>query len=221
MLTKEGKMFTGIVEEIGTIESVSRGTASYILKIRADKVLGGTVEGDSIAVNGLCLTATSIENGSFTADVMPESLRRSSLAALKKGDSVNLERALSLSSRLGGHIVTGHIDGVGTIVKYKNEGNAVWITISAPESIMHYIVEKGSIAIDGVSLTVAAVGADWFKVSIIPHTGAKTILLQKREGDRVNLENDIIGKYIEKLCAPSTKAGGGITAEFLAENGFM
>lgn len=214
-------MFTGIVEEIGTIESVSRGTASYILKIRADKVLGGTVEGDSIAVNGLCLTATSIENGSFTADVMPESLRRSSLAALKKGDSVNLERALSLSSRLGGHIVTGHIDGVGTIVKYKNEGNAVWITISAPESIMHYIVEKGSIAIDGVSLTVAAVGADWFKVSIIPHTGAKTILLQKREGDRVNLENDIIGKYIEKLCAPSTKAGGGITAEFLAENGFM
>lgn len=214
-------MFTGIVEEIGTIESVSRGTDSYILKIRADKVLGGTVEGDSIAVNGLCLTATSIENGSFTADVMPESLRRSSLAALKKGDSVNLERALSLSSRLGGHIVTGHIDGVGTIVKYKNEGNAVWITISAPESIMHYIVEKGSIAIDGVSLTVAAVGADWFKVSIIPHTGAKTILLQKREGVRVNLENDIIGKYIEKLCAPSTKAGGGITAEFLAENGFM
>ncbi len=214
-------MFTGIVEEIGRIESVTKTSDSYILKINADKVLYGTAEGDSIAVNGLCLTATSIENGTFTADVMPESLRRSSLAGLEKGDSVNLERALSLSSRLGGHIVSGHIDGVGTIIKYKNEGNAVWITVNAPENVMRYVVEKGSVAIDGVSLTVAAVGADWFKVSIIPHTGANTILLRKREGDSVNLESDIIGKYVEKLCMPAKKSGGTITAEFLAENGFM
>lgn len=214
-------MFTGIVEEIGEIESVTKTSDSYVIKISADKVLDGTAEGDSIAVNGLCLTATSIQNGAFTADVMPESLRRSSLAGLKKGDSVNLERALSLSSRLGGHIVSGHIDGVGTIVKYKNEGNAVWITVKAPENVMRYVVEKGSVAIDGVSLTVAAVGADWFKVSIIPHTGAKTILLKKREGDSVNLESDIIGKYVEKLCAPSKKMSSAITAEFLAENGFM
>lgn len=214
-------MFTGIVEEIGRIETVTKTSDSYILKINADKVLDGTSEGDSIAVNGLCLTATSIENGAFTADVMPESLRRSSLAGLKKGDSVNLERALSLSSRLGGHIVSGHIDGVGTIVKYKNEGNAVWITVNAPKNVMRYVVEKGSVAIDGVSLTVAAVGADWFKVSIIPHTGANTILLRKHEGDSVNLESDIIGKYVEKLCMPAKKSGGAITAEFLAENGFM
>lgn len=213
-------MFTGIVEEMGTVESVVKTANSYILKIRAEKVLDGTAEGDSIAVNGLCLTATEISDNTFCADVMPESLRRSSLANLKKGDSVNLERALSLATRLGGHIVSGHIDGVGMITKYKKEVNAVWVTINAPDNIMRYIVEKGSIAIDGVSLTVAEVGADWFSVSIIPHTGAKTILLTKNEGDAVNLESDIIGKYVEKLCTPQKK-NSSITMDFLAEHGFM
>ncbi len=214
-------MFTGIVEEMGTVEAVTKTADSYILKIRAEKVLEGTIEGDSIAVNGLCLTATAIEGGTFCADVMPESLRRSSLANLKKGDSVNLERALSLATRLGGHIVSGHIDGVGTIVKYRREANAVWVTINAPDSIMRYVVEKGSIAIDGVSLTVADVGDDYFSVSIIPHTGAKTILLAKHEGDSVNLESDIIGKYVEKLCTPQKKSGSNITADFLAQHGFI
>lgn len=220
-------MFTGIVEEVGTIESVSKSADSYILKIRASRVLEGTNEGDSIAVNGLCLTATRLDGSTFSADVMPESLRRSSLDGLKKGDSVNLERALSLSSRLGGHIVSGHIDGTGTIVKYKKEANAVWITINAPDSIMRYIIEKGSVAIDGVSLTVAAVGDDNFSVSIIPHTGTHTILLQKREGDRVNLENDIIGKYVEKIMLPNITASKKsssqetITTDFLAKHGFI
>lgn len=213
-------MFTGIIEEIGIVESVEKTADSYVLKIRAEKVLDKTAEGDSIAVNGLCLTATRLTANSFCADVMPESLRRSSLAALKKGDSVNLERALSLSSRMGGHIVSGHIDGVGTIVKYKKEANAVWITVNAPDKIMRYVVEKGSIAIDGVSLTVAEVGATWFSVSIIPHTGAKTILLTKHEGDTVNLESDIIGKYVEKLCTPQKKSSA-ITTDFLAEHGFI
>lgn len=213
-------MFTGIVEEMGTVESVAKTADSYVLKIRAEKVLEGTAEGDSIAVNGLCLTATEISDNTFCADVMPESLRRSSLSKLKKGDRVNLERALSLATRLGGHIVSGHIDGVGTITKYKKEVNAVWITINAPENVMRYIVEKGSIAIDGVSLTVAEAGADWFSVSIIPHTGAKTILLTKNEGDSVNLESDIIGKYVEKLCTPQKKSSS-ITMDFLAEHGFM
>lgn len=214
-------MFTGIVEEMGEVQSVTKAADTYILRIRAEKVLCGTELGDSIAVNGLCLTVTSLDGDTFTADVMPESLRRSSLSALKKGDCVNLERALTLSSRLGGHIVSGHIDGTGTIVKYKKEANAVWITINAPESIMRYIVEKGSVAVDGVSLTVADTGAGTFRVSVIPHTGEKTVLLQKREGDSVNLEADIIGKYVEKLCGDRRKPSGSLTAEFLAENGFM
>lgn len=214
-------MFTGIVEEMGEVESVTKSADTYVLRIRADKVISGTAEGDSIAVNGLCLTVTGIDGGCFTADVMPESLRRSSLSALKKGDSVNLERALTLSSRLGGHIVTGHIDGTGTIIKYKKEANAVWITVSAPENVMRYIAPKGSAAIDGVSLTVADAGEGWFRVSVIPHTGAKTVLLKKREGDSVNLECDIIGKYVEKLCSGKKASAGTLTAEFLAENGFM
>lgn len=188
-------MFTGIVEEVGKIESVGGGRIS----IHAEKVLEGTKIGDSIAVNGVCLTVTTMTKNNFTADVMPETLNRSSLGSLKKGSGVNLERAMAADGRFGGHFVSGHIDGTGTITKMENDGNAVWVYISAPGSILNLIIEKGSIAIDGISLTVAKVNDKEFAVSVIPHTGEETTLLGKKAGDIVNLENDVIGKYVQKL----------------------
>ena len=194
-------MFTGIVEEIGIVRSVSLGSRTGVLSIRASKVLENTQIGDSIAVNGVCLTVTSLLPDGFTADVMPETLRRSNLGHLRSGDLVDLERAMAANGRFGGHIVSGHIDGTGRITRLSREGNAVWVQIAAGEDILRLIVEKGSIAIDGISLTVAAVTPSDFSVSIIPHTGSETILLKKRPGDTVNLENDIIGKYVQRfLC---------------------
>lgn len=207
-------MFTGIIEEIGTIREVRSGK----LKIAAETVLEGTKVGDSIAVNGVCLTAASIDGGTFTADVMPETLRRSNLGGLHSGSRVNLERAAAVGSRLGGHIVSGHIDGTGVIRSVRREENAVWVTISAGNDIIELIVEKGSVAIDGISLTVAEVTEETFAVSLIPHTGEVTTLLSKSIGDIVNLENDVIGKYVKKLMGKSEKKG--LTLEFLAENGF-
>lgn len=207
-------MFTGIIEEIGTIREVRSGK----LKIAAETVLEGTKVGDSIAVNGVCLTAASIDGGTFTADVMPETLRRSNLGGLHSGSRVNLERAAAVGSRLGGHIVSGHIDGTGVIRSVRREENAVWVTISAGNDILELIVEKGSVAIDGISLTVAEVTEETFAVSLIPHTGEVTTLLSKSIGDIVNLENDVIGKYVKKLMGKSEKKG--LTLEFLAENGF-
>lgn len=212
-------MFTGIVEELGTIRAVRRGTASAVLSIGASEVLSDLKIGDSVAVNGVCLTVTSLDDGGFTADVMHETLDRSSLGALIPGSRVNLERAMPANGRFGGHIVSGHIDGTGTIASQKREDNAVWVKIKTPAPLLRYIVEKGSIAIDGVSLTVAAVTDTDFSVSIIPHTGAQTILLGKKPGDPVNLECDVIGKYVEKLTAPHKT--GGISTNFLAENGFL
>ena len=212
-------MFTGIVEELGTVRRVGGG----VIDIGASLVLEGTKIGDSIAVNGVCLTVTNLRSDGFTADVMPETLRRSNLGNLKPGDSVDLERAMAADGRFGGHIVSGHIDGVGTITAQRREGNATWVTVAAPPEILRYIVEKGSIAIDGVSLTVATVTDGDFSVSLIPHTGSQTILLQKRPGDRVNLENDIIGKYVERLltpAAPSPAPESRITMDFLQEHGF-
>ena len=217
-------MFTGIIEEIGTVRRIERGAAGARLTIAAKTVLEGTELGDSIATNGVCLTVVSMTSDSFSADVMAESLRRSGLGALQTGSPVNLERAMPLNGRFGGHIVSGHIDGTGTIASQKREDNAVWVTVRAPASLLRYIVEKGSIAIDGVSLTVAAVDETSFAVSIIPHTGAQTILLDKKAGETVNLECDVIGKYVEKLLAPyaptDKAAPSGITMEFLAQNGF-
>ncbi len=201
-------MFTGIIEEMGTVSSVVSGSRSGSLTVRAKKVLEKTKIGDSIAVNGVCLTVTAMSPDSFTADVMPESLRRSSLGDLRIGDPVNLERAMAADGRFGGHIVSGHIDGTGRIVKTKSEQNAVWMQISAGAGILGLIVEKGSIAIDGVSLTVARVTASDFSVSIIPHTGAETTLLRKHCGDRVNLENDIIGKYVQRILSSGGMAAG-------------
>ena len=223
-------MFTGIVEELGTVRSVSGGGQSAVLTIEASKVLEGSKIGDSIAVNGVCLTVTSMTSRQFCADVMAETLRRSSLGALKRGSRVNLERALAADGRFGGHIVSGHIDGVGTIASMTPEGNAVWVEIRTPERLLKYIVEKGSIAIDGISLTVAKVTDTGFSVSVIPHTGSETTLLQKKTGAVVNLENDIIGKYVERLLYfhekeknPENSADGrtsGITMDFLEKHGF-
>ena len=217
-------MFTGIIEEKGKIEAIKHGAKSAVLTIRAEHILDDVKIGDSVAVNGVCLTATSVGSNYFTADVMAETLRRSSLGSLKQGSEVNLERAMLLGGRFGGHIVSGHIDGTGTIRSMIKEDNAVWVTIEAGRSILDLIVEKGSIAIDGISLTVAAVDETSFSVSLIPHTGKETTLLSKKTGDIVNLENDIVGKYIEKLMKKtesSSKKESGLTASFLMENGFL
>ena len=212
-------MFTGIIEEIGTVRRIEHGAKGARLTIQAKTVLEDTRIGDSIATNGVCLTVVSMTDDSFSADVMAESLRRSSLGTLQGGSLVNLERAMAANGRFGGHSVSGHIDGTGTIASQKREDNAVWVKIKTPAPLLRYIVEKGSIAIDGVSLTVAAVTDTDFSVSIIPHTGAQTILLGKKPGDPVNLECDVIGKYVEKLTAPHKT--GGISTNFLAENGFL
>ena len=212
-------MFTGIIEEIGTVRRIEHGAKGARLTIQAKTVLEDTRIGDSIATNGVCLTVVSMTGDSFSADVMAESLRRSSLGTLQGGSPVNLERAMAANGRFGGHIVSGHIDGTGTIASQKREDNAVWVKIKTPAPLLRYIVEKGSIAIDGVSLTVAAVTDTDFSVSIIPHTVAQTILLGKKPGDPVNLECDVIGKYVEKLTAPHKT--GGISTNFLAENGFL
>ena len=214
-------MFTGIIEEIGKIKSVSRGSRSVVLEVAANKVLEDTRIGDSIATNGVCLTVTAIREGAFLADVMPETMHRSNLGDLHPGDRVNLERALCLNSRLGGHLVAGHIDGVGQITGQKKDDNSIWITIASSPEILHYIIEKGSVAIDGVSLTVAEVNEREFKVSVIPHTQAQTTLTSKRIGETVNLENDMIAKYVEKWMNPASgQEGKGLTLEFLREQGF-
>lgn len=220
-------MFTGIVEEIGTIESITKGAKSSRLRVKADVALEGTRVGDSICTNGVCLTVTRLDSTSFFADVMAETIRRSNLGSLNSGSRVNLERAVRLDGRLGGHLVSGHIDGTGTIRAMTKEDHAVWLTISADQKLLRYIVEKGSIAIDGVSLTVAGTGDSEFHVSLIPHTGKETVLLSRRVGDTVNLECDMIGKYVEKMLgmagAQSNTAYGDskLSEDFLMQNGFM
>ena len=213
-------MFTGIIEEIGNIKSIRTGADTCILTVCAEKILSDMHIGDSIAVNGTCLTVCEFDKNSFSADVMPETMRRTNLGSLKSGSPVNLERAMSANGRFGGHIVSGHIDGTGVIKSLKKEKNAVWVQISAKPEIFRYIVEKGSIAIDGISLTVAKISSQEFSVSIIPHTGEETILLKKKSGEIVNLECDIIAKYVEKLCG-FQKSSGGISENFLAEHGFL
>lgn len=228
-------MFTGIVEEVGSVSHVISGGVSGEIGIKARTVLENTKIGDSIAVNGVCLTVTSLRPDGFTADVMPETLRRTNLGKLGSGDIVDLERAMAVDGRFGGHIVSGHIDGTGVISEMKKEGNAVWVKIKTADEILALIVEKGSITIDGISLTVAKLDSESFSVSIIPHTASETILLKKKAGDIVNLENDIVGKYVQRLLnggaasiytsktenSLANKPGsGGITMEFLAKNGF-
>lgn len=216
-------MFTGIIEELGTIRGVSLTKNGGELQITATTVLGGTKLGDSIAVNGTCLTVTKLEKDGFTAFVMAESLRRTNLGNLKRGSVVHLERAMAADGRFGGHMVTGHIDGQGTFLSQKPEGQAVVLTIGADPEILSGIVEKGSIAIDGTSLTVMDVGKDSFRVGIIPHTGGHTALLDRPKGYACNLETDVIGKYIQKFLAKNTESTpkkSTLTMDFLRENGF-
>ena len=215
-------MFTGIVEELGRIERIERGANSIKLHISGDVIFSDVKLGDSVATNGVCLTVSALSGKTFTADVMPETLNRSSLGSLSAGGHVNLERAMPADGRFGGHIVTGHIDGMGKITKITKDDNAIWIKISADSSILRYVIEKGSITIDGISLTIADVSENDFAVSIIPHTASVTTLGKRKVGDTVNLEVDIIGKYVEKLLPSATvkKAQSNITASFLAEHGF-
>lgn len=213
-------MFTGIIEEIGIVKFVQKGNRSSKITIAAGKILEDIKVGDSINTDGVCLTVTSFTTDHFMADIMPESMDRSNFRTLKSGNRVNLERAIRLSDRLGGHLVNGHIDDTGTILKIRKDENAVWLTISSEKQGLKYIVEKGSIAIDGISLTVAHVDYNSFEVSIIPHTQSVTSLLSKTTGDVVNIEYDIIAKYIEKL-ANENKGQGKLDMNFLAEQGFL
>lgn len=217
-------MFTGIIEGVGTVRSIRRKGDGAEIEIGCDFDLERTNVGESIAVNGCCLTITSRLGKAFWADVSAESLRVTNLGDLKKNDPVNLERALQVGSRLGGHIVQGHIDGVAAITEVIKHGESTDITISIPEGLSRYIVEKGSVTVDGVSLTVTRCYDDKFTVSIIPHTKLKTTFLSHQVGDTVNLEVDIIGKYVEKLKfldrEQYEKKGSKITEEFLKKHGF-
>lgn len=218
-------MFTGIIETVGTVKRIARGARSASLEIEAPQILDDVKVGDSIATNGVCLTATSVTARTFTADVMHETLERSSLGTLTAGSHVNLERAMAANGRFGGHFVSGHIDATGTIARIERDDTAVWYTIDAGPDVLRYVVEKGSVAIDGISLTVARVTETSLSVSTIPHTNQQTTLPERACGDVVNLECDVIAKYTEKLLglAPATGTAGrgsAITMEFLAKNGF-
>lgn len=212
-------MFTGIIEETGTLIKAVHAAGKCVYTFSAQKILEDMHIGDSIAVNGLCLTVTSFSGKTFSADVTDESLRRSSFSYLSVGTAVNLERAMAANGRFGGHMVLGHVDGTGVFQSSRKEDNALIITVRVPAALMHYIVEKGSVAVDGISLTVAAVTADTFSVSVIPHTLAETSLIKKKSGDILNIECDIIGKYVEKFMSENDEPGG-LTEELLERYGF-
>ncbi|MDW7668496.1 MAG: riboflavin synthase [Bacillota bacterium] len=218
-------MFTGLIEEVGEITSVTRRGNSAQITVKAPSILQNSKVGDSISTNGVCLTVTEKTSNTYTVDVMPETMNRSNFKNLKYGSKVNVERALKVGDRLDGHMVSGHVDGLGIIIDFREDDNAVWITLKADKNLLKYIVEKGSIAIDGTSLTVAYVDDQSFKVSIIPHTGEATTLLNKKIGDEVNLECDMVGKYIEKLLnfkkEETKNTNQGLNEEFLKNNGFI
>jgi len=219
-------VFTGIVEERGVLEKVTGSGLASRLWIRAETVLDDVRLGDSIAVNGVCLTVTSFTSRHFTADVMPETLKKTSLGRLKPGEILNLERAMRLGDRFGGHIVTGHVDGIGEVVSRHPHGNAVLFRIKTEAPLLRYMIPRGSVTVDGISLTLVDVGDADFAISIIPHTLSHTNLQEKRPGDLVNLECDIIGKYVERLAAKgesgreSSPAQHGLTLAMLQENGY-
>ncbi|RXT15231.1 riboflavin synthase [Ammoniphilus sp. CFH 90114] len=213
-------MFTGIIEELGVIQGIKRGGEWMVLTIGASIVLKDVQLGDSIAVNGVCLTVTSFSSREFTVDVMPETFHKTSLSDIQVGSKVNLERAMAAGGRFGGHFVSGHVDGTGKIVSKTSYGNAVLFEIKAPEQLLHYMIPKGSVTIDGISLTILDVSSDRFSVSIIPHTLEMTILQHKGMGATVNLECDMIGKYIEKFIT-TRKPTSKLTEAFLSEHGFM
>lgn len=198
-------MFTGIIEEIGKVENIIKNTHSFKLIVKCEKVIQDVSVGDSIAVNGACLTVTEFGENSFSADVTSETMRRTAFSLLQIGTEVNLERALSFNGRLGGHVVLGHVDCCGKIISERKDENAVHIKIETEEKWFKYIIEKGSIAIDGISLTISEKSGKTFIVTIIPHTGIKTTLLNKKVGDMVNLECDYLGKFVEQLINKSNE----------------
>ena len=218
-------MFTGLVAELGTVQNLARQGNSYHLTVAARKVLENLKIGDSVAVNGCCLTVVRMDDNGFTADVMPETVRLTNIGGLATGSKVNLERTLRLCDGLDGHIVSGHVEGLGTIIGQRPEGIAVVTTIGCGSDLLKYIIKKGSIAIDGISLTVTEVTESGFSVSLIPHTAKMTTLGFKKVGDKVNLETDIIGKYVERMLGfnqpKEQKADKGFGRDFLAENGFL
>lgn len=218
-------MFTGIIEEIGTVKSIK----SKVITIEADKIFEDLKLGDSVAVNGTCLTVSSFSNKIFNADITSETLNRTNLGDLKSGFKVNLERALTLNGRLGGHIVSGHVDGIGIIKSISRNSKDIILTVEVPFDLMKYIIEKGSVAVDGISLTIAKVNKNNFSIALIPHTFKETSLYYKKKGDKVNIENDIIGKYVEKLLffnnanseeIKNKSTNSNINMEFLIKNGF-
>ncbi|WP_203362784.1 riboflavin synthase [Bacillus sp. REN10] len=214
-------MFTGIIEEVGTVESVKAGAQSLELAIKANTVLRDVKLGDSIAVNGVCLTVTSFTATHFTADVMPETFHATSLRVLMRGSKVNLERAMAANGRFGGHFVSGHIDGVGTIVSKKRVENALYIEIEYPEEYSHYFLRKGSVALDGTSLTIFAVDDKKLMISLIPHTQEETILSEKNIGDPVNIECDLLAKYIERMLnQKKEEKTSTVTMDLLQKHGF-
>ncbi len=217
-------MFTGIVEEIGTIQSVKRSQSSLTLEIAGSVIFDDLKIGDSVAVNGVCLTATTVGLQRFTADVMPESVKMTTLLNLSTGSKVNLERAMAANGRFGGHVVAGHVDGQGTIIGKDHVGNSIVFRITTDSDILQYVIYKGSITVDGASLTVSKVGTSWFEISIIPHTIGNTILQYASIGTTVNLETDIFGRYIEHFMKGSTKESdttGKVTMDTLLSNGFL
>lgn len=217
-------MFTGIVEELGTVRDCRRDGDGYTLSVDCSVVLEGTILGDSIAVNGVCLTVTAIDSSGFVTGLAPETRHRTALESLDAGSPVNLERSVTPSTRMGGHFVQGHVDGAGTIKAFRKDEDALWVTIKAPAELMRYVVVKGYITLDGTSLTVVDVGQDWFSVTLVAYTQAHIVMPSKSVGDKINIEVDVLGKYVERLLQQGAVATGsqsaGIDAEFLKENGY-
>ncbi len=217
-------MFTGLIETIGTLTAVSPRGANRVFRMRPDTLLAGLRIGDSVALDGYCQTITALSGDTFEVEVSPETLAVTTAAARKAGDRLNVERAMQIGDRLGGHLVAGHVDGVGRIAAMRGEGGFTVVRVEAPETVLRYCVPKGSVALDGISLTINAVDERAFEIGIIPHTWSSTTLANRRVGDEVNLEADLIGKYVERLLAvrlgDKPPAPGGIDANFLAEHGF-
>jgi riboflavin synthase len=216
-------MFTGIIEEIGTIAAIRRTGPMFEVAIHAEKILKDVNLGDSISINGVCLTVTSFTTGTFTVDVMPETVNATNISKLKPGSKVNLERAMAAGGRFGGHFVSGHVDGTGTIVRKERQENAVYYEIEVNQELASAMILKGSVTVDGTSLTIFGVTENSFTISLIPHTMAETIIGQKQVGDMVNIESDMIGKYVGHYLRQTTKSSSNkssITLSFLEENGF-